>query len=274
MSRFSYIYSASVTDKGLVRSVNEDSVFTLPADGVFGVSDGMGGGEAGELASAYVAEEINAALSETAEESPGLRLTAIREALLKAHGRIRAHARENSFDMMGATVALVAFDPWDATVAHIVHAGDSRVYRLRGGALERLTEDHTVGADIARATGSGVIADHKTSKLSHVLTRAVGTSDTFSPELTRISVEAGDVYLVCTDGISTMLDDECLRTLLLSAETPERATSLISEAVRTAGAVDNYSTVICRIGGQLPPPRTCGDEELRESAYLEERWER
>ena len=274
MSRFSYISSVSFTDKGLVRADNEDAVFMLPADGVFGVSDGMGGGEAGELASSYVAEGITAALAETFDESPGLRLTAIREALLKAHGRIRAYARENRYAMMGATAALVAFDPWDATVAHAVHVGDSRVYRLRRGALERLTEDHTVGADIARATGAGVIADHKTSKLSHVLTRAVGTSDTLAPELTRLSVEEGDVFLVCTDGISTMLDDERLQALLLSAETPDRAIGQISDAVCAAGAIDNYSFVVCRIVGALPPPEKHDEEELRESAYLEERWER
>lgn len=273
MSRFSYINSVSFTDKGLVRPDNEDAVFMLSEDGVFGVSDGMGGGESGELASTYVNMEITKALSETADESQGLRLTAIRESLLKAHGRIRAYAQENQYEMMGATVALIAFDPWLATVAHVVHAGDSRVYRLRFPVFERLTEDHTVGADIAREIGSGEIANHKTSRLSHVLTRAVGTSDTFSPELTRISVEEGDVFLVCTDGISTMLDDECLKSLLLSAETPEIATSMISDAVRAAGAVDNYSIAICRIAGALPPPESHADEELRESAYLEERWE-
>lgn len=271
MSRFAYVACAAFSDKGLVREQNEDSVFVLPEDGVFGVSDGMGGGEAGELASAWVADEIKAALSGTVDESPGVRLSAAYEALDRVNGRIHAYARENAYKMMGATVALLLLSPWDAAAACVIHAGDSRVYRLRNGVLERLTEDHTVGVDIAKLTGDGMMADHRSSRFSHVLTRAVGTSEAVSPESLHVTVEKGDVFFVCTDGVSTMLNDERLREILVSADSPEAVIEYVSNAVREAGAVDNYSMSVCLISGALPPPETHAEDEQQESAYLEER---
>lgn len=271
MSRFAHISCATFSDKGLVREQNEDAVFAMPEDGVFGVSDGMGGGEAGELASAWVADEIKAALSGTVDESPGIRLSATYEALSRANGRIHAYACEKAYKMMGATVALLLFNPWDASVAHVIHAGDSRVYRLRDGVLERLTEDHTIGVDIAKMTGDGTMADHRSSRFSHVLTRAIGTSETVSPESLRVTVEKGDVFLVCTDGVSTMLDDERLREILVSSDSPEAIVEHVSNAVREAGAVDNYSMSACVISWMLPSPEIHAEDELQESAYLEER---
>lgn len=271
MSRFAYVTHSTFSDKGLVREQNEDAVFALPEDGVFGVSDGMGGGEAGELASAWVADEIKAALSGTVDESPGIRLSAAYDALNRVNGRIHAYAREKAYKMMGATVALLLLNPWDASVACVIHAGDSRVYRLRNGVLERLTEDHTVGVDIAKLTGDGMMADHRSSRFSHVLTRAVGPSETVSPESLRVAVEKGDVFFVCTDGVSTMLDDERLREILVAADSPEAIIEHVSNAVREAGAVDNYSMSVCLLSGVLPPPENHADDELQESAYLEER---
>ena len=271
MSIFAHVTCATFSNKGLVREQNEDAVFALPEDGVFGVSDGMGGGEAGELASAWVADEIKAALSGTEDESPGIRLSAACEAIGRANGRIHAYASEKAYKMMGATVALLLFNPWDASVVYVIHAGDSRVYRLRDGVLERLTEDHTVGVDIAKLTGDGMMADHRSSSFSHVLTRAVGTSETISPELFRAAVEKDDVFLVCTDGVSTMLDDDRLREIIASADSPEEIVEHVSNAVRVAGAVDNYSMAVCLISGTLPTPEIHAEDELQESAYLEER---
>lgn len=271
MSRFAHVSYATFSDKGLVREQNEDAVFALPEDGAFGVSDGMGGGEAGELASVWVADEIKTALSVTADESPGIRLSSACDALSRANGRICAYAREHAYKMMGATVAILLFNSWDASVAHVIHVGDSRVYRLRDGILERLTEDHTISVDIAKMTGDGAMADHRSSRFSHVLTRAIGTSEAVSPELLRVAVEKGDVFLVCTDGVSTMLDDERLREILVSADSPETIVERVSNAVCEAGAVDNYSMSVCVISGALPSSEIHTEDEMQESAYLEER---
>lgn len=271
MSRFAHVACATFSDRGLVREQNEDAVFVLPEVGVFGVSDGMGGGEAGELASAWVVDEIQTALSGTSNESPGVRLSAAYEAINRANGRIRAYASEKAYKMMGATVALLLLNPWDASAAYVVHAGDSRVYRLRDGVLERLTEDHTIGVDIAKMTGDGMMADHRASHLSHVLTRAVGTSEAVSPESLRVAVEKNDVFLVCTDGVSTMLDDGLLREIIVSAGSPESIVERISDSVRDAGAIDNYSMAACCISGALPPSEIHAEDELQESDYLEER---
>lgn len=272
MSRFPHVAYASFTDKGLVRGNNEDVVFALPQDGVFGVSDGMGGGEAGELASAWVADEIRAALSGTAGESPGVRLTAVREAIGRANARIRAYAQENGYALMGATVAMLLLNPWAPASVVAIHVGDSRVYRMRGGTLEQLTPDHTVGADIAMAIGDGAAGNHRSSSLSHVLTRAVGVSDVVIPEKTLVTAAPGDVFLVCTDGVSTMLDDAALKDVMLSASTPQDIADRISSAVRYNGAVDNYSLVVCRMADVFPPAEVHDAGEEEESLYLEERW--
>ena len=272
MNRFSHVTSASSTDKGLVRGNNEDAVFALPQDGVFGVSDGMGGGDAGELASAWIAEEVEKSLLETADESPGLRLAAVHDVLDHANSRIRAYAKEHGYRMMGATFALLMFNPWDSATAHVVHVGDSRIYRLRAGVLERLTADHTVGADIERISCSDAVQGVVDSRLSHILTRAVGASDVVEPEMSRVSVETNDVFLVCTDGVSTMLDDVNMQEQVLHAASPEDVVRRLSDAVRAAGALDNYSVVVCAVGGPLPAPERHAYDEQRESAYLEERW--
>ena len=272
MNKFSHISSAAFTDKGLVRGNNEDAVFSLHQDGVFGVSDGMGGGDAGELASAWIVEETEKSLSETADESPGLRLAAIHDALDHANTRIRSYAKEHNYQMMGATFALLAFNPWDSATAHVVHVGDSRIYRLRDGVLERLTADHTVGADIERMSGSDAVPGGIGSRLSHILTRAIGTADIVDPEMARVSVAPNDVFLICTDGVPTMLDDARLQELVRQSASPDDVVRRLSDAVRAAGAVDNYSIVVCAVGGSLPATERHAGDEVRESAYLEERW--
>ena len=272
MSRFAHVSYATFSDKGLVRGNNEDVVFALPEDGVFGVSDGMGGGEAGELASAWVEAEIRTALSGTADESPGVRLIAVREAIGRANARIRAYAQENGYAMMGATVAMLLLNPWAPASVLAIHVGDSRVYRLRGDVLEQLTPDHTVGADIAKALGEGAVGDHRSSRLSHVLTRAVGVSDVVAPEKTFVDTAPGDMFLVCTDGVSTMLADTELKRMMQAAETPRDAVDRISAAVRDNGAVDNYSLVVCRMADMFPPAEAHDTSEEEESVYLEERW--
>ena len=251
MSRFAHVSYATFSDKGLVRGNNEDVVFALPEDGVFGVSDGMGGGEAGELASTLIA---------------------VREAIGRANARIRTYAQENGYAMMGATVAMLLLNPWNPASALAIHAGDSRVYRLRGDVLEQLTPDHTVGADIAKALGEGAVGDHRSSRLSHILTRAVGVSDVVAPEKTFVDTAPGDMFLVCTDGVSTMLADAELKRMMQAAETPRDAVDRISAAVRDNGAVDNYSLAVCRMADVFPPAEAHDAGEEEESVYLEERW--
>ena len=129
----------------------------------------------------------------------------------------------------------------------------------------------TIGVDIAKMTGDGAMADHRSSRFSHVLTRAIGTSETVSPESLHVAVEKGDVFLVCTDGVSTMLDDERLREILVSSDSPETIIERMSNAVCEAGAVDNYSMSVCVISGALPSSEIHTEDEMQESAYLEER---
>ena len=267
--RFSHLTCAAKTDSGTVRTNNEDAFFVSPSGGVFGVSDGMGGGDAGEVASAWVAEELLAAADVT--DSPGLLKTAIAQAVARANTRIVAHSREKGYRLMGATVAVAAVDPWKAGRLLIGHAGDSRVYRWRHGCLERLTEDHTVGATLADKIGDRSLSDPSRSSLSHVLTRAVGVADSVGLDWKSTDLRKGDRVLVCTDGVPTALDDVTICKVLSVAANPQDAASALIAAARDARAVDNITAVVAFADGEFPSDVVPPDEDLRESLYMESR---
>lgn len=267
--RFSWLTCAARTDPGAVRPNNEDAFFVVPDLGVFGVSDGMGGGEAGEVASAWVADEVVAVADVT--DSPGLRKTAIAQAISRANARILACARERGYKMMGATVAIAAADPWKAGRFLVGHVGDSRVYRWRDGCLERQTVDHTVGATLADTTGDRALADPGISRLSHILTRAIGVADTVGLDWKDLEVRRNDRILVCTDGIPTALDDALIGKWLSEASSPDAAAAALVAAAKTAKAVDNVTAVVVFADGALPPDVVSSDEDVRESLYMESR---
>ena len=266
--KFAYITSTAFSDPGLVREQNEDSYASLPADGCFLVSDGMGGGAAGEIASQIVEERVADAVAGTADDSPGSRKYAVQQAIHGANRRIWDYARARDYVQMGATLVLFLADSWDPRRAWLCHVGDSRIYRLRGGAAEPLTRDHTVGAELAAKTADASFAEHTASAISHILTRSVGVAGKVLPEWNAIDVAPGDLYLVCSDGVSTMLTDREIGAILAGDEQIGRIAAMLSDRVRRAGAHDNYTFILLRIADELPEPETHSAEEEDESAYL------
>lgn len=238
--------SIAVSDMGLRRKNNEDSTIVLPRFSVFAVADGMGGAEAGEVASDKVVKFIENALrtAEGAEDGTvAQKCRVVTKALKEASDWIWRYAREQNLRSCGTTVVTLVFDARGGERAMVLHAGDSRAYRFRGGLLEQVTRDHS----FAEASG---IADVKLlpARLQGVITRAVGISQSVGIEETPVSVAPGDVFLLCSDGLSSMVNNFKIQEILrASAGAPleQIAKLLIAEANRNGGN-DNVSVVLVR----------------------------
>ena len=151
--------------------------------------------------------------------------------------------------MMGASLALMLVAVVNPARALICYAGDSGIYRLRGGELKQLTRDHTVGNELGRALSENAAAraadlQSRRNPLTHILTRAIGTELRARPDLSETDVKRGDRFLFCSDGVHDMLEDAEIASLLKGASAPSAAITSLSAAVRNAGAADNF-TMIC-----------------------------
>ncbi|HWO23586.1 MAG TPA: protein phosphatase 2C domain-containing protein [Kofleriaceae bacterium] len=230
------------------RNNNEDAICAAPELGLFVVADGMGGYEGGEVASALTIEAIHELVRRTAGDADVTwpyridpeRTVGENELMVAtrlAADRIAAR-RTGALCEMGSTVAAVLLTREHAVIAHV---GDSRVYRLRDGALAQLTVDHSL---VSQLVANGMSAeDAERSPWRHVITRALGTSSA-DPEVQREPAHAGDVYLLCSDGLSEVLEPSELAALLaLPAEDACRA---LVAAAYEAGSRDNISAIVVR----------------------------
>ena len=238
----------TVSETGLVRKDNQDSVFVDRAKTVFCVADGMGGGSEGATASRFVCEEIEKLV---AAKTLAARMEAVEAAVVAANERIRAYAREREFKQMGSTVAVLLLDPSDSRRAAICHIGDSRIYRIRRRKAELLTHDHTIGGQLGDLT-KGVLSAgfrSRTNPLAHVLTRAIGGADKIEGDWKKIDVADGDRFLICSDGVHDVVSDERIGTLLSQTYDIGTAATRLKDAVIGNGAPDNYTYVIAEMGG-------------------------
>jgi serine/threonine protein phosphatase PrpC len=240
---FPTLSSAALTDVGRCRKNNEDALQCLPRCGVYCVADGMGGAQGGEVASRAIVDALRQAFSAPpASLADSARLAG--RALNAASLRIKAFADERGFTGAGSTVVVLAFDPADPARAVILHAGDSRAYRLRAGRLAQLTADHSLAAALG-------IADKEIPDLySGVITRAVGLADTVKLDETPADVQPGDLFLLCTDGLNKMLSDRRLQNLLnkhAAVALPDQARALVNAAL-VAGGYDNVTVVLVKVG--------------------------
>lgn len=240
---------ASLSEQGLVRSDNQDHFFVDPRGALFCVADGMGGGQGGAKASEIVCSCLKAAAT-GAKSFPDLMKRGV-DAISEANSQIRRYAAERRWQQMGSTVAAVFLDAEKDSVGVICHVGDSRIYRVRAGSLELLTHDHTVAGEIGRRASLRLSDElaRRMGRLSHVLTRAVGIEDTVIPDWRKIDIRQGDVYMICSDGIYDMLEKDFIRDALSKTATSAEAAAAISRAVLDAGAHDNFTCIIMKIGG-------------------------
>ncbi|MCL8024171.1 PP2C family protein-serine/threonine phosphatase [Nocardioides bruguierae] len=236
---------AGATDVGRVRTVNEDAFLDAPP--VFAVADGMGGHDGGDVASAFAVEELGslAGLTRGLDEAE----PALRRALAAAQGRIADYARAQADAgaegfHAGTTVVCALLVQDGAEPAWLLgHLGDSRAYRFADGRLEQLTRDHSLVQDYVDA---GVIAPEEaaTHPERNVITRALDGRGTPSPDLARLPVTPGERLLLCSDGVTGMIDhDEIADLLATRASAAEAAADLVSAAV-AAGGRDNATAVV------------------------------
>ncbi len=233
------------TDTGRQRNANEDSLFTR--NPVFVVADGMGGAQAGEVASKAAAESFDRELP------PSLAPERILEETIKAANRtIHEQARSNpDLAGMGTTTTAVIVDPEAETVA-IGHVGDSRAYRLRDGKLERLTRDHSLVEEMRRK-GQLTDAQAEDHPQRSIITRALGPEPEVEVDLQTVPALAGDVFLICSDGLTTMLDDAKIAHILSRASTMESAVRALVDEANRAGGRDNISVVAFKLEDAAAP---------------------
>ena len=225
------------THLGLVREVNEDRLLVLPERGIFAISDGMGGHQRGDIAAQAVVDAIAAGIE---QDSGGGQAKAARDALEDVNRRLREAAlNRDEGAMMGATVvALILEDDRFSCI----WAGDSRAYRWRAGALERITSDHSVTQSLI---DQNLIEERDRNRhpQASIITRAIGADREIELETVQGSVQPGDRFLLCSDGISSLVDDPEIAGVLEGAGEQEAVDRLV-ELVLARGARDNLSVIL------------------------------
>jgi protein phosphatase len=244
------------TDVGMKRSLNED-VFLIDEDlGVYLVADGMGGHAAGEVASRLAAEEIVRNLAEHAtvdnETWPehwnmarSATANLLVDAILAGHDRVtRAVRRDSNLRGMGTTVVVAMHPPRSRTLI-VCHVGDSRGYRLRRGELELLTNDHSW---VHEQVTAGFLSEDaaRSHPLKNVVTQALGGSADPQVDILETELDDGDLYLLCSDGLNSMLTDDEIRDVLEAADSLETTAHQLVAAANERGGHDNVSIVLIR----------------------------
>lgn len=257
---------AAKTDPGRLRTVNEDSIVTDGDLGLLVLSDGMGGYQSGDVASRIttqvIAEGLKASLQDPANRQRDV--TAIVEDVVKRanraifkEGQRRAETIHGSQEQrMGSTLALLLLRDNRITLAHV---GDSRIYRLRDHRLELMTHDHSL---LQAQIDQGVLTAEAaaTSHNRHLVTRALGLQADVDVTLDACEAKAGDLYLLCSDGLNDMVDNDDIELVLdaLQANLPLAASQLVMIA-NDNGGDDNISVILAKVGtGSRPAARKPG----------------
>ena len=244
----------ALTDAGHVRDCNEDAVAVDPARGLAVLADGMGGYSAGEVASAMAVEQVLERLGQWLDQAgaaaqPHEIAGAMQTCVAHANRAIFQAACENAeYEGMGTTLVVAALHGKTLLIGHI---GDSRAYRLRGGALQQLTGDHTL---LQEQIDLGLMTEEEAVHSPHrgLLTRALGVEETVPLDVQTLAVEPGDLYLLCSDGLTDMLADADLAAVLAGdAPLTVQAQTLLDMA-NAEGGYDNISLILCRVRGGLP----------------------
>jgi protein phosphatase len=245
---------AARSDVGMIRSGNEDNHDSdvNAHRGVFIVADGMGGHAAGEVASLMAVQTVMQELAEMREiDDAGKGAARLAESLRMANRNIHDRTlAESDKQGMGTTASVLVIDEKKYLIGQI---GDSRVYILRDGTLTQLTKDHSY---VQEQVDAGFLTPEqaKYHPYSNVITRCVGASPEVEPDLYKGDVKAGDVFLVASDGLTGMVDDRRINTLLMSRAEPDRKVhSLIAEA-NGRGGLDNITAIVVQVLGPEEPP--------------------
>lgn len=239
MDRWNMVFeTAVVSHTGCVRAHNEDSYLSRPGSGLWVVSDGMGGHEAGRFASATVVEELGHVNDASAARDL---LAECRRGLERANAALRAHAAARGVDMVGATVVALLVRQ---NAYACIWSGDSRVYRVRGGRIDQLTRDHS---EVEELVGQGVLTreEARTWPRRNVVTRAIGAAREAELEIVDGTVEPGDTFVLCSDGLTAHVEDARIADLAGAREPQAAADALLALALERGGR-DNVTIIVVR----------------------------
>jgi len=247
------------------RAANEDSVLVLSADVLCGaadtlmvVADGMGGRASGAAASKTAVETVSDCFKSTASDGSADLRKVLHGCLKSANRAVYSTAATRpELNGMGTTCVLAAVRQG---IAYYAHLGDSRAYLLRNGQIARLTEDHSFVAEKIR-TGELTEEQARKSRFRNVITRAVGLSENADPESGSVELKAGDVVLLCTDGLTTAVSDDEIAQILCTSAAPGEACDRLVSAALKRGSMDNITVALCTYG--MPLARTEKDSMPR-----------
>jgi PPM family protein phosphatase len=249
------------TDTGRQRSENEDSLFVRAP--IFVVADGMGGAQAGEVASKAAADAFDRDLPEIPPER------FLRETIESANRRIHELARADpSRAGMGTTITAAIVDARKEEVA-IGHVGDSRAYRLRRGKLERLTRDHSLVEEMRRK-GQITDAQAEDHPQRSIITRALGPEPDVEVDVQTAPAGPGDVFLLCSDGLTTMVNEERIAAVLSATTSMREAVRTLVDEANGAGGRDNITALAFRLGDAAAPLGEAPEEATLVGAAAEE----
>jgi len=225
------------THVGKVRRNNEDSLIVIEPE-TFVVADGMGGASAGEIASSMLVETVKNFL--TNAPAPWDETT-LSEAIARANGDIWNLSRQNEdYRGMGTTATILYID---GDKAYFAHVGDSRLYLLRDGIIKQITEDHSYVESLVRR-GELTEEEARVHPMKNVLTQAVGAMSEVQIDAASFPVRLNDVFLLCTDGLTNMVDDATIAHILQTSESPADA---LIDAALDGGGKDNVSVIVVGI---------------------------
>lgn len=234
------------TDVGLVRANNEDVFVAIPERGVAAVADGMGGSASGEVASGVFAEAVREVFAGEGIPGAGEFPALVAETFRRANERIFQMAEANpEHQGMGCTAELIVFHDAGYVAGHV---GDSRCYLFRAGALTQITVDHSLVQDqVAR----GLITPDEAAvhSMRNVILRAVGVEESLAVDIIRGDCRPGDLFLLCSDGLSDMVDDRTIAETLGRPLDLERKAARLVEQAKMAGGRDNVTVVLCEVPG-------------------------
>ncbi|HEX7535348.1 MAG TPA: Stp1/IreP family PP2C-type Ser/Thr phosphatase [Syntrophales bacterium] len=245
------IITCGRTDKGLVRPNNEDAFYADEKAGLLVVADGMGGHASGEIASKLALDVIKdyfkafkegrAALIGKFDEDYSEMAKAIGSSVRLANQAIYEAAKSNAgWQGMGTTVAAVVINRNRLSIAHV---GDSRVYLVRAGDIEQLTDDHSIVYEQVKRELL-TREDAQKSEMRNLLTRALGVASDVEVDVSELTLSAGDILILCTDGLNSMVSDDDILTLAASTKDPVAVCDRLVELANKQGGNDNITVIV------------------------------
>ena len=244
---------AAKTDVGMKRTHNEDYFSLIEDEQLFLVADGMGGHASGEVASKMAAETIGEFYQRTREDEDATWPYKMDRSLSYVENRLvcavklanlrifETSCRDIRYKGMGTTIVstMVSGDK-----AYVGHVGDSRVYRIRAGAIQQITRDHSLLEDYKEAKPDMTEEEERNFPHKNVITRALGMRETVQVDIKAHQIQSGDLFILCSDGLSGMVPDEQILYIASNAKSLERAVAELVDAANRAGGTDNVTTLL------------------------------